>query len=57
MVILREKLEPMALVAMQAILGSDPMREALNWVRASDPKQLRGHWAQRWNILYDRKIS
>ena len=51
-----EKYKPMELVAIQAICGSDPMREALNWVRASQPGQLRGFWGRRWNILYSKKI-
>lgn len=42
---------PFETVALQAILGSDPMREALNFARAlarPDPGEF-------WNILYSRK--
>lgn len=45
-----------ALVALQAVLGSDPRREALNLMRAlADPQPAK--WAaKRWNILYAWKV-
>jgi hypothetical protein len=44
--------DPMAVVALQAILGSDPSREACNVMRVRNlPKMPR--WVQRrWNTLY-----
>lgn len=56
-----ERLNKPELVALQSILGSDPMREALNLMRCI---QMRLHrkalpifWQQRWNILYDHKVT
>lgn len=51
----KEPLGPWETLALQAILGSDPRREAMNWFRlANTPgtKQAEKHW----NILYERKI-
>lgn len=47
------------IVTMQSILGSDPMREALNLmrVRAMRGKRVPKFWKQRWNILYDYKVE
>jgi squalene cyclase len=45
----------MELVALQAILGSDSMREALNFVRVKSGR-IKGYWNQRWNILYTYKV-
>lgn len=44
----------MEVVALQAVLGSDPAREAYNIVRAglADTKQVPAYWRQRWNVLY-----
>lgn len=41
-------------VALQAVLGSDPAREACNVTRARmvDTKQVSRFWARRWNVLY-----
>lgn len=48
--------DPFQTVAIQAILGSDPMREALNFARAAARPGLGNH-GQFWNILYGRKIA
>lgn len=47
----------LALVSLQAILGSDLKRECLNLMRAlADPAP--AEWAaRRWNILYSRKVA
>lgn len=49
---------PALVVAAQAILGSDPAREAFNAMRVqSAPK---GFWGERWNVLYaahSRKVK
>jgi hypothetical protein len=47
--------EPAQIVAMQAILGSDPNREALNLLRLLSKPE--GEMAQRCtNILYSKKL-
>ena len=42
------------LVALQAVLGSDPAREACNVTRARmvDRRAVSPWWARRWNVLY-----
>jgi hypothetical protein len=55
-VLLREKISPMVRVAMEAILGDDPMRAAMNFARARNEKLMPKFWKQRWNILYDYKV-
>jgi hypothetical protein len=45
---------PLEIVAIQAILGSDPMREALNFMRAR-ALEASGNKSEFWNILYSRK--
>lgn len=51
----RQKFEPAALVAMQAILGSDRNREALNLMRALSGATGKAERVS-WNILYSRKL-
>lgn len=43
-------------VALQAILGSDPDREACNCWRARmlRDNEISGFWRERWNVLYRR---
>lgn len=55
-VLLKEKLTRMERVAMENILGDDPMRGALNFTRARANISSR-FWRQRWNILYDFKVT
>lgn len=40
-------------VALQAVLGSDPYREACNLQRARTLKRFSKFWRERWNVLYD----
>jgi hypothetical protein len=51
--------DPVAVVAAQAILGSDPKREMFNLMRAvslaSRPAFWRGR--HRWNTFYSRKLQ
>lgn len=42
----------MEVVALQAILGSDPNREACNVLRARQWAHLPKFWRDRWNVLY-----
>lgn len=45
-------LHPLAIVALQAVLGSDLKREGLNLMRVmSNPR------SKKWNLLYSRKLS
>lgn len=53
---LQSKLSPWKILALQAILGSDPRREAMNWARLNaEPKSKFA--LRRWNILYEYKIE
>lgn len=45
-------LGPAAVVAAQAILGSDPKREAFNLMRVGKLATLPAFWRSRWNVLY-----
>lgn len=47
--------EPAALVAMQAILGSDHRRERLNLMRVLSRNRSR-FARRRWNILFESKV-
>lgn len=44
-------------VALQALLGSDPFREAsnLNRARHVDAGTVTGYWRKRWNTLYTKR--
>lgn len=43
---------PLEVVALQAILGSDPLREACNLNRAQRYETASPFWRARWNVLY-----
>ena len=43
---------PIEVVALQAILGSDPLREACNLRRAHTFPHASPFWRNRWNVLY-----
>lgn len=49
-------LQKPALVALQAILGSDPRRETLNLMRALSVRWDRFN-SQRWNVLFREKLT
>jgi hypothetical protein len=55
--ILRGKVTPAERVAIEAILGDDPMRAAMNFARARNAHRMPKFWRQRWNIFYDYKIE
>ncbi len=57
-VLCRKRLVPFAVVAAQAILGSDVERELFNFVRASVLHVAPRFWRQRgrWNTHYSRKL-
>ena len=48
---------PFEVVALQAILGSDPLRESCNLVRAHAFATASPFWRDRWNVLYIKKPS
>jgi hypothetical protein len=53
-----ERFTDVELIAIQAILGDDPMRGALNFMRylESKGKKVPKFWRDRSNILYRRKL-
>lgn len=55
----RQCMEMAELVTLQAVLGSDPMREALNLMRTIQMRKykLPAYWQSRSNILYDYKVK
>lgn len=53
-VAVREKLEPALVVAAQAILGSDPNREAFGLMRVLAASHVRPWWRKRANVLYSQ---
>lgn len=48
----RRRLAAARIVAAQAILGSDPKREAYNLMRVARLGQVPRFWRTRWNVLY-----
>lgn len=55
-IMLRHGVSAMQRVAMEAILGDDPMRAAMNLARAENAHRMPKFWQQRWNIFYDYKM-
>lgn len=55
----RWAVDPVTLVAAQAILGSDAKRELFNLMRAVGLKRRPSFWRQRhrWNTFYRRKLQ
>lgn len=51
---LSKSLSPAEIVALQAVLGSDPRRESLNLMRVIFQRWERA--PQRWNLLYREKL-
>lgn len=54
---LRRTLPPLAIVAAQASVGSDPKREMYNLARALVVPRMAKFWQSRWNVLYRRKVT
>ena len=52
----KEELEPTEIVALQAILGSDPRREAFNLMRVRSLEDVPEWWRGKWNVLFERKL-
>lgn len=56
---LNDRLQPAELVALQAVLRSDPRRETLNLCRVLGMRRspvVSAFWRSRWNLLYERKL-
>lgn len=53
------RLERAEIVALQAILGSDEKREALNLMRVISMRRnaVTPYWERRWNILFNGKAG
>jgi hypothetical protein len=45
------------IVTMQLLLGSDPKREAFNFMRAHNLGDAPAFWHDRWNVLYAEKLG
>jgi hypothetical protein len=56
-IMLRKPVSATQRVAMEAIIGDDPMRAAMNFARARNIHRMPLFWKQRWNIFYDYKIA
>lgn len=55
-IVVSQAVAPVVQVAMQAILGSDPAREAFNLVRARKLARVPALWRRRFNVLYGDKL-
>lgn len=49
----QNRIVPTRVIAMQACLGSDPVREAINLVRVGALPVVSSFWRSRWNVLYE----
>ncbi|SRR5258708_5621266 len=47
---------PLVVVALQAILGSDPKREVFNLVRARALPRVPAEWRNRYSVLFGRRL-
>jgi hypothetical protein len=47
-----KRLNPLTIVAAQAILGSDPHREMFNLDRVRKLRLVPKEWRSQWNVLY-----
>ncbi len=47
----------MEMVALQAICGSDPYREASNVLRVRQLDKVPEFWRRRWNVLYAADLA
>lgn len=57
---LNDRLQPAELVALQAVMRSDPRRETLNLCRVLGMRRSpirSAFWRKRWNLLYERKLA
>ena len=55
-VALTRRCQPLVVVALQAILGSDPKREVFNLLRARALPHVPAEWRSRYSVLFGRKL-
>lgn len=55
-VALSRRCSALVVVALQAILGSDPKRETFNLVRARVLPRVPSEWRNRYSVLFGRKL-
>jgi hypothetical protein len=48
------RINALSVVALQAIMGSDPRREAFNLMRVRNLRSVAPFWRGRWNVFYTR---
>lgn len=53
---LSQKVAPLVVVALQAILGSDPKRETFNLIRARALRRAPSEWRDRYSVLFRSKL-
>lgn len=55
-VVVSRRLGALSVVALQAILGSDPRREVFNLVRARALRRVSAEWRNRYSVLFRSKL-
>lgn len=55
-IVSRTKLDPMEVICLQAILGSDHRRETFNFARVRVLGDAPAFWHNRHNVLYSEKL-
>jgi hypothetical protein len=53
---LTRRVSPLVVVALQAILGSDPRRETFNLIRARALRRAPRQYRSRYSVLFRRKL-
>ena len=54
---IKEPLEPLCIVLLQALCGSDLRRETFNMARVLKLSDAPTFWQTRWNVLYEEKLT
>jgi malate synthase len=54
---IEEPLEPLSIVLVQALCGSDLRRETFNMARVLKLSDAPLFWQSRWNVLYSEKLQ
>lgn len=52
----KKPMEPLEIVCLQVLLGSDFKRECFNLLRAHNLGDAPAFWQDRWNVLYSEKL-
>ena len=56
-IVLRRMVTAYERIALEAMLGDDPMRVAMNYARAKNFRSAPEYWRQRSDIFYSRKYE